>query len=124
MSPAGMNPRPWKRHHHQRFERRTVVPLQPSKWTEPDGTIVTTGRLSEAHVPVLVTQRAVALGNAVLPILPHISGCVRPSRRISESIASVIASGLISASPRQHNRKNHTPTHRRCIPNSCRQDVP
>jgi hypothetical protein len=49
------------------IERRSVVCLRPSKWREPDGEIRTTGRLTEAHVPVSIAQRALDLGSAILP---------------------------------------------------------
>jgi hypothetical protein len=48
-----------------KVERRTVVCLRPSKWQEPDGEIVTTGRLTQASVPLLVAQRALDLGHAI-----------------------------------------------------------
>jgi hypothetical protein len=44
--------------------RQSVVVLQASKWIENDE-VVTTGRLTQAHVSVPLAERAVAIGNAI-----------------------------------------------------------
>ena len=49
------------------IERRVIVCLQASKWFEPDGTIRTAGKLSQAHVPITIAEQAVAIDNA-LPV--------------------------------------------------------
>jgi hypothetical protein len=48
-----------------KVERRSVVVLQASKWQEPSGEVVTAGRLTQAHVPLLIAQRALDIGNAI-----------------------------------------------------------
>jgi hypothetical protein len=45
--------------------RQTIVCLRASKWTEADGEVVTTGRMTQASVPTPIARRALDLGNAI-----------------------------------------------------------
>jgi len=49
-----------------KVERRTVIAMMAAKWMD-GGEIVTCGRLCQAHLPVEVAERALALGNAIEP---------------------------------------------------------
>jgi hypothetical protein len=51
-----------------KVERLEIFPLQPSKWTEPDGTVLTVGAHVTCDPPVEVARAALANGNAIDPL--------------------------------------------------------
>jgi hypothetical protein len=48
-------------------ERLKIFPLQPSKWSEADGSVVTTGRHTTISPPVSIARAALANGTALDP---------------------------------------------------------